>query len=116
MDFCPNCGTRLTLKPKKRGTKVNLLLSCRGCGYQKRVAPSMVTIPKMILEHSPKKHIAVIGKKEQKLRTLPTVRIKCPRCGNNLAYTWQVQTRGIDQSSTQFFRCTKCSYTFRENG
>ena len=114
MHFCPNCGTRLTLKPKKRGRKVNLLFSCLKCGYEKQVAPSMVTIPK-ILEHSPKKRIAMIGKKEQKLRTLPTVRIKCPRCGNNLAYAWQVQTRGSDQSSTQFFRCTKCNHTFREN-
>jgi DNA-directed RNA polymerase subunit M/transcription elongation factor TFIIS len=25
-----------------------------------------------------------------------------------------VQTRGSDESSTQFLRCTKCSYTFRE--
>jgi len=55
-----------------------------------------------------------IGKKEQKLQTLPTVTIECPKCGNNQAYTWQVQTRGADESSTQFFRCTKCGYTFRE--
>jgi hypothetical protein len=25
-----------------------------------------------------------------------------------------VQTRGADESSTQFLRCTKCNYTFRE--
>ena len=56
------------------------------------------------------------GKKEQKLQTLPTAAVECPKCGNNQAYTWQVQTRGADESSTQFFRCTKCNYTFREYG
>jgi DNA-directed RNA polymerase subunit M len=29
-------------------------------------------------------------------------------------YVWQVQTRGGDEASTQFFRCTKCGHTFRE--
>jgi len=24
------------------------------------------------------------------------------RCGNNIAYAWQVQTRGADETSTQF--------------
>ena len=72
-----------------------------------------VPVPKVI-EHSPQETIAVISKEEQKLRVLPTVRIECPKCGNNLAYVWQVQTRGSDESSTQFFRCTKCNHTFRE--
>jgi len=58
--------------------------------------------------------IVVISKKEQNLQTLPTATIECPKCGNNQAYVWQVQTRGADESSTQFFRCTKCGYTFRE--
>ncbi len=62
----------------------------------------------------PNNLVAVIGKEEQKLNTLPTARIECPRCGNNTAYVWQVQTRGADESSTQFMRCTKCNYTFRE--
>ena len=40
--------------------------------------------------------------------------IECPKCGNNVAYVWQVQTRSADESSTQFLRCTKCSHTVRE--
>ena len=67
-----------------------------------------------VIQHSPQQLVAVIGKEEQKLSTLPTVRIECPRCGNNTAYVWQVQTRGADESSTQFLRCTKCNYTYRE--
>ncbi|KPV61482.1 MAG: DNA-directed RNA polymerase subunit M [Candidatus Bathyarchaeota archaeon BA1] len=113
MQFCPSCGTRLAPARRKEGRKVALLLSCPKCGYEKEAVEAPAPIPK-IIEHTPQECIAVIGREEQRLRTLPTVRIECPRCGTNLAYAWQVQTRGSDESSTQFFRCTKCSYTFRE--
>ena len=115
MEFCPKCGTRLVpTKKKKRGGENVLVLSCSKCGYTKPTADvKAATIPKVI-EQPQKESIAVIGKEEQKLRVLPTVRVECPKCGNNLAYVWQVQTRGSDESSTQFFRCTKCNFTFRE--
>jgi len=115
MEFCPKCGTRLTPTHKKERKKVSLQLVCPKCGYKKREVHAPVVVPKVI-ERTPQESIAVIGREEQKLRTLPTVRIECPKCGNNLAYVWQVQTRGSDESSTQFFRCTKCNYTFREYG
>lgn len=114
MEFCPKCGTRLVPKKGTEEKKPNLVMACPKCGYKKRrPARAMKPIPKVI-EHSPQETIAVISKEEQKLRVLPTVRIECPKCGNNLAYVWQVQTRGSDESSTQFFRCTKCDHTFRE--
>jgi len=116
MEFCPRCGTRLVPKRSKEGKKTTLVMACPKpkCGFKKRQpVKALKPIPKMI-EHSPQETIAVIGKEEQKLRVLPTVRIECPKCGNNLAYVWQVQTRGSDESSTQFFRCTKCNHTFRE--
>ncbi len=115
MEFCPKCGTRLTPVRKKERKKVNLQLACPKCGYKKRAVSTPVVVPKVI-KRVPQESIAVIGKQDQKLRTLPTVRIECPKCGNSLAYAWQVQTRGSDESSTQFFRCTKCNYTFREYG
>jgi DNA-directed RNA polymerase subunit M len=114
MEFCPKCGTRMVPAKRKRSGKNVLVLSCPKCGFIKPPADVKVaTIPRVI-EQPHKEPIAVISKEEQKLRTLPTVRIECPKCGNNLAYVWQVQTRGSDESSTQFFRCTKCSHTFRE--
>lgn len=113
MQFCPKCGTRLVPKKQDKG-KTRFVLACPKCGYKsKQLARKLEPIPKVI-EHRPQETIAIIGKKEQKLRVLPTMRIECPKCGNNLAYVWQVQTRGSDESSTQFFRCTKCEYTFRE--
>ena len=115
MEFCPKCGSRLIPKKGKTDKKTSIVFICSKCGYKKQALGEKVT-PKVakVIPHNPQKLVAVISKKEQKLRTLPTVRIECPKCGNNTAYVWQVQTRGADESSTQFLRCTKCEYTFRE--
>jgi DNA-directed RNA polymerase subunit M len=112
MDFCPDCGTRLISKRKKDGTKDNLQIVCPKCGYKKPGKHKPAVAAKRV-KRSRKESITVIGKEHQ-VRTLPTTRITCPKCGNNLAYVWQVQTRGADEGSTLFFRCTKCNHTFRE--
>jgi len=115
MEFCPRCGSRLEPKKRKSGREKSLVLTCVKCGYKKTAAGKDIE-PRVakVSQHKPTQLVAVIGKEEQKLRTLPTVRMECPKCGNNVAYVWQVQTRGADESSTQFLRCTKCNYTFRE--
>ena len=115
MEFCPKCGSRLEPKKSKSGKAASLVLACPKCGYKKQESSKKIE-PKIakVIQPNPQKLVAVIGKEEQKLRTLPTVRVECPKCGNNTAYVWQVQTRGADESSTQFLRCTKCNYTFRE--
>jgi DNA-directed RNA polymerase subunit M len=115
MEFCPKCGSRLVPKKGKTSKGASMVFVCPKCGFKKQALSEKVK-PKVakVIQHNPQQLVAVIGKEEQKLRTLPTVRIECPRCGNNLAYVWQVQTRGADESSTQFLRCTKCGYTFRE--
>jgi DNA-directed RNA polymerase subunit M len=115
MEFCPKCGSRLEPKKTKNGKAASLSLVCSKCGYKKAEAGKKIE-PQLakVIQHNPQQFVAVIGKEEQKLNTLPTVRIECPKCSNNTAYVWQVQTRGSDESSTQFLRCTKCNYTFRE--
>jgi DNA-directed RNA polymerase subunit M len=114
MEFCPKCETRLVPKRPKEGSKSSAVLACPKCGFKKKLVAKQIETIQKVIEHSPQETIAVISKEEQKLRVLPTVRVECPKCGNNLAYVWQVQTRGSDESSTQFFRCTKCNHTFRE--
>ena len=37
--------------------------------------------------------------------TLPTTTTECPKCGNNTAFWWMLQTRSADEATTQFFRC-----------
>jgi DNA-directed RNA polymerase subunit M len=118
MDFCPKCGSCLDSRKSRSGKEALFILVCEKCGYKKPEAKEKVALkvaPK-IIQHNPEQFVAVIGKKEQKLNTLPTMRVECPSCGNNSAFVWLVQIRGADESSTQFLRCTKCNYTFRENG
>ena len=113
MEFCPKCESRLVSSRETKANKTFFSLLCPKCGFKKETGDKPSVASKAI-ERSPQDLIAIIGKAEQKLRTLPTVRMECPKCGNNIAYAWQVQTRGTDASSTQFFRCTKCKFTFRE--
>jgi DNA-directed RNA polymerase subunit M len=113
MDFCQNCGSRLVPKKVKSGQQAMLVLACNKCGQKIKEPSENVKINGKTIEHSPKQFVSVIGKEHQ-LNILPTIQVTCPRCGNNNAYAWQVQTRGADESSTQFLRCTSCDYTFRE--
>lgn len=113
MEFCPSCGTRLRPTHVEEEGKTVFTLVCPKCGYKKPVLTKLEA-NSLPLTRTPQSRITVISKEEQKLRTMPTMRIICPKCGNNTAYVWQVQTRGSDESSTQFFRCTKCEHTFRE--
>lgn len=111
MEFCPRCGMRLVLSQKT--SKNVALLVCPKCDYQKPLAKEEPT-PLIPVNRSTQEQIAVIGEEEAKTRTMPTVKIECPKCGNNEAHWWMVQTRGSDESPTQFFRCTQCNYTWRE--
>jgi DNA-directed RNA polymerase subunit M len=97
---------------KKDGDKVTTQIVCPKCGHKKAAKNSASTAAKSFKQPR-KEFITVIGKEHQ-VRTLPTAQKECPKCGNNTAYFWQVQTRGGDEGSTLFFRCTKCDHTFRE--
>ena len=90
------------------------MLACSKCGHKKQEANEKLFYGKVIA-HNPKQFVAVIGKEEQELNPMPTIHVECPRCGNNTANVWQVQTRGSDESSTQFLRCIRCGYTYRED-
>ncbi|MGP3668221.1 MAG: transcription factor S [Candidatus Bathyarchaeota archaeon] len=102
MKFCPNCGRRL--KPTGQ------LLKCPTCGFEevaeKKVYLNMDSMGK-------KEPIVVIGEDVAEIKTMPTTKVECSRCGNKEAYYWFVQTRSGDEPTTQFFRCTKCGLTWR---
>jgi len=36
MEFCPKCGSRLTQKKSKTGTKIKISLECLKCSYTKK--------------------------------------------------------------------------------
>jgi len=112
MDFCPDCETKMIHLKKKQARTVTLILSCPKCGYTKKSARPNTVIRKA--NNSLVENLIIIEKKEQKFRTAPTFAIGCPKCGNNRAYGWTLHLGSLEQSSTQFYRCTRCNYTYRE--
>ena len=113
MEFCPECGMRLVLTQKMENNGSRPFLICPKCSYQKKVTSKESTFSKVV-EHTAMEQIAVIDDEQANLHTMPTTKVECPKCSNKEAFWWMVQTRGSDESPTQFFRCTKCSYTWRE--
>jgi len=112
VDFCPDCGTKMIHLKKKQAMTVTLVLSCPKCGYEKKATRPNSFLAKV--KNRPRENLVIIGKKEHRLRTTPIFAIDCPKCGNNRAYAWIVHLGSLEQSSTQFYRCTKCHYTYRD--
>jgi DNA-directed RNA polymerase subunit M len=106
LKFCSKCGTVLQLDPEKK------VLVCPKCNAEEQMDGDIV----YERNNEGTEKIIVLGKKERNLRTLPQTKVKCPKCENTKAYWWMVQTRSIDESATQFFRCTKCGHTWRDYG
>lgn len=97
MEFC-ECGGMLIPHGK--------ISVCRSCG--KKVNKK---INVKIKNASKQEDIAVI---EDNRPDLPKTNKECKKCKNNEAYYWLIQTRSADEPPTQFFKCTKCKYTWRE--
>jgi DNA-directed RNA polymerase subunit M len=106
MQFCPKC--HLAMIPTKKEKAI--VLACPKCGeVTKRSDP---TVQKL---ETARESVVVIRKEDEKsIQTLPIMEVSCQKCGNGEAFYWMVQTRGGDEASTQFFRCTKCGATWRE--
>jgi len=100
MEFCPKCGSVLVQK-KKRGV-------CPRCGYSTKTKTKLKTSEKI----EGKKGITVISEKDSEV--CPIIEEKCTKCGNKKAYFWTMQTRSTDEAETKFFKCTKCSFTWRD--
>jgi len=112
MQFCPNCGMWLKIKLVKTDKDSFMALTCDKCGYfSKSVKDEDVRMEEESESSAP---IKVVGDEANQIRTMPTTALECPRCHNNEAEWWFVQTRSGDEPPTQFYRCTKCSYTWRQ--
>jgi DNA-directed RNA polymerase subunit M len=85
------------------------VLVCNVCGY--------VTKEAKLEEYrvvKPAKREEMVTVVEKAKPTLPTIRAKCPKCGHSTSYWWLRHTRGADEPTTRFYRCTKCDHTWRE--
>ena len=106
MKFCPNCETRLRLKFDENQ------VVCPKCGFTISEQEPTVTIN--VSNVTTQEHNALrVLDAENNTEVLPTINIECPKCNNNLAVWWMLQTRSADEATTQFFRCIKCNHTWR---
>lgn len=99
MEFCPRCGSVLIQKSKNAG--------CPRCSYSSGEKLKIKTCEKV----EEKKEIPVVCDKDTS--TFPIVEEKCKKCKNPKSYFWTMQTRASDEAETKFFKCTKCSHTWR---
>jgi DNA-directed RNA polymerase subunit M len=84
------------------------VLSCPKCDYTESSSKDT----KKGKKEEIKSELNVLAENEGK-ETLSTIKIDCEKCGNNEAVWWMLQTRSADEPTTQFYRCIKCSHTWR---
>ncbi len=109
MEFCEVCGSRLKVKQFKENEKTLLRYYCPHCNKVYGFTNFGVTE----IKKEENTEIKILSDNESKIETMPTIEIECPKCGNNKAYWWLLQTRSGDEPPTQFYRCAKCAYTWR---
>lgn len=100
MEFCEKCGGIIKVEDNRA--------VCASCGRKLNKKPKIEISEKA--DH--RETIEVI--KEEASNVHPTVEIECPKCKNQKAYFWTLQTRSGDESETKFYRCTKCKHTWRK--
>ena len=111
MKFCPNCETRMRLKFDENQ------VICPKCDFRVdgningiNLNTSSVTGNTATIQEG---NALRIMDGENHGEILPTINIDCPKCNNNLAVWWMLQTRSADEATTQFYRCSKCNHTWR---
>jgi len=101
MEFCQKCGGIIMVKEGRA--------ACAACGSKFSGKKPKIEASEKIVKHD---SIAVV--KEGDDNTLPIVEMECPQCKNKKSYFWTTQTRSSDESETKFYKCVKCSHTWRK--
>lgn len=106
MNFCPKCDVRMR--------KASGRLECPKCHHVQsggaRSSSSSRPPPPAAAQGTA--DFNVLEGSEGK-EALPTIEIACEKCGHGEAVWWMLQTRSADEPTTQFYRCTECSHTWR---
>jgi DNA-directed RNA polymerase subunit M len=84
-------------------------MKCRKCGYIKSTKDGNLL---RRTQAASDRTLTII--EDPSISTLPTIATKCPKCEHNTAFWWLRQLRAADESEVRFFRCCKCSHTWRE--
>jgi len=100
MKFCPKCEVRL-----KQDSSNSFI--CPKCSYSEKGGKDRKQV-----KGESSSTIDVLDENE-KTETLPVIKMDCEKCGHTEAVWWMLQTRSADEPTTQFYRCVKCNYTWR---
>ena len=93
--------------PKKEGSKT---VSVCSCGY-KSSDEGAGKLKESVKDEGGR--VDVVDS-EENLKAMPKMKAECPKCHNNEAYFWEVQTRAADEPATKFLKCTKCKHVWRD--
>lgn len=94
------------MKPKSEG-----ILVCPQCGLKSKKEED--TVRQEVARKDQGSDASLKVMEGDTVEALPTTQIECPQCKNGTAFWWMLQTRSADEATTQFYRCTKCSHTWR---
>ena len=103
MKFCPKCEVKLK--------KTDSGLQCSKCDY---VEGEKIKQPNKAIDQEEPDFSLLTFEGNEGEETLSTIKMDCEKCGHDEAVWWMLQTRSADEPTTQFYRCSKCSYTWRD--
>lgn len=107
--FCPQCGS--LMRPSATGAGK---LECPKCGFSKEANPGSLVISTSKIRHRGVEKTIMIDNDRPKTALPRTRDVRCPKCGNDEAEYWILQTRRADEPPTRFYKCVKCGHVWRE--
>ncbi|MCS7110777.1 MAG: transcription factor S [Ignisphaera sp.] len=108
--FCPACGSLMIFEKSRRGYR------CPRCGYEMQNRDSGRAVVSKTIIHAEKERLMVVNSSIEVPpgSVLLKGHTRCPKCGYEDVYAWQLQTRAADEPPTTFYKCVKCGHTWRE--
>lgn len=107
--FCPQCGT--IMDPPTTSRTVRCTVCKFSCEFDD------LNIPEVTTRSAPtaKPSWIVEEKDAEELEKHATIEEPCPKCGNHEMYFYTMQLRSVDEGSTVFYECGKCSHKYSIN-
>ena len=109
--FCPQCGT--ILDPPVTD-KIKCTFCPFKCKFTEFNAPDVVTTSRP----RPKPHWVdeeEVDNSAQNANKHAVIAEPCPKCTHHEMYFYTMQLRSVDEGSTVFYECPKCSHKYSVN-